>query len=70
MAMTERVKRLRAQSLEAVESLSSERAELITEFYQQLQGFSSAPVQRAMAFQYLLDHKTVCINPDELIVGE
>ena len=35
MAMTERVKMLRNQSLEAVETLSSERAELLTAFYHQ-----------------------------------
>ncbi len=32
MSMSERVKKLRQQSLEAVETLSSERAELMTEF--------------------------------------
>jgi pyruvate formate-lyase/glycerol dehydratase family glycyl radical enzyme len=70
MAMTERVKKLRAQSLEAVESLSSERAELLTACYQQAQGLISTPVQRARAFQHLLEHKAVNIFPGELIVGE
>ena len=70
MAMTERVKSLRAQSLAARESLSSERAELLTAFYQQPQGLVSTPVQRALAFQYLLAHKAVTILPGELIVGE
>ena len=32
MSMSERVKKLRRQSLEAVETLSPERAELMTEF--------------------------------------
>ena len=36
MSMTERVARLRRQSLEAVETISTERAELITEFYRQI----------------------------------
>jgi pyruvate formate-lyase/glycerol dehydratase family glycyl radical enzyme len=70
MAMTERVMKLRAQSLEAVESLSSERAELMTQFYQEIPGLISTPVQRALAFQHLLDHKAVYIYPGELIVGE
>ncbi len=70
MAMSERVKRLRTQSLEAVESLSSERAELLTKFYQGAQGLVSTPVQRALVFQYLLEHKAVNIYPGELIVGE
>ena len=30
----------------------------------------SAPVRRALAFQYLMEHKTICINEGELIVGE
>ena len=70
MGMTERVRRLRSQSLEAVESISSERAELMTIFYQQAQGLISTPVQRALAFQHQMEHKTLCINPGELIVGE
>ena len=70
MAMTERVKSLRAQSLAARESLSSERAELLTAFYRQPQGLVSTPVQRALAFQYLLARKAVTILPGELIVGE
>ena len=70
MAMTQRVRQLRSSSLQAVESLSSERAELLTEFYQQRRGVTSTPVQRALAFQYLLEHKAVSIFPGELIVGE
>jgi pyruvate formate-lyase/glycerol dehydratase family glycyl radical enzyme len=71
MAMSERVARLRQQSLDAVPSISSERAELLTEFYQQNTGRTmSAPVHRALAFQYLMEHKTICINEGELIVGE
>jgi formate C-acetyltransferase len=70
MTMTERVKKLRQQSLETIETLSSERAELMTAFYQQDLGPISTPVQRALSFQYLMDHKTICINDGELIVGE
>ncbi len=71
MSLTPRVQQLRQQSLAAVESLSSERAELMTAFYQE-QGkrLVSVPVQRALSFQYLLEHKTICINAGELIVGE
>jgi pyruvate formate-lyase/glycerol dehydratase family glycyl radical enzyme len=70
MSMTERVKKLRQQSLETNETLSSERAALLTDFEQQELGLVSQPVHRAMAFRYLLEHKAICINPDELIVGE
>jgi trans-4-hydroxy-L-proline dehydratase len=74
MSMTDRVRELRQQSLDAKETLSSERAELLTDFYLQ-DAASAAPVQsiavqRALAFQYLLEHKTVTIGEDELIVGE
>jgi pyruvate-formate lyase len=70
MAITHRVTRLRQQSLDAVPTLSSERAELMTEFYRTHTGLMSTPVQRALSFQYLLEHKTICIHPGELIVGE
>ena len=70
MSMTERVRKLRQQSLEAHETLSAERALLMTEFYRQNLGLLSVPVQRALAFQYLMEHKTIYIGEGELIVGE
>jgi len=70
MAISERVARLRQQSLEAVPAISTERAELLTEFYRQSRELVSIPVQRALAFRYLMEHKTICINDGELIVGE
>jgi trans-4-hydroxy-L-proline dehydratase len=70
MTISERVMKLRKQSLESVETLSSERAELLTEFSRQDTGLVSVPVKRALAFKYLLEHKTICINEGELIVGE
>ncbi len=70
MSMSERVVRLRQQSVEAVPTLSTERAELLTEFYRRDRGAVSPPVQRALAFQYLMAHKAICINEGELIVGE
>ena len=70
MSLSERVTRLRQQSLDAVPTLSTERAELTTEFYQQDLGPTSAPVHRALAFKYLMERKAICINDGELIVGE
>ena len=70
MTMTERVVRLRQQSLDAQPTLSSERAELLTEFHIQNVGPVSAPVFRALAFKHLMEHKTICINEGELIVVE
>ncbi len=43
----------------------------MTEFYQSDAAQEvSAPVRRALAFQYILEHKKICINEGELIVGE
>jgi pyruvate formate-lyase/glycerol dehydratase family glycyl radical enzyme len=71
MVISERVKRLREQSLNATENISAERAMLITNFYKSEQSRGlSAPVLRAKAFEYLLNNKVICINEGELIVGE
>ncbi len=69
--MNERIKKLRQNSLDAVETISAERARLITNFYKsdESRGWS-VPVQRAKAFYHLLKNKHICINDDELIVGE
>ena len=69
--MNERIKKLRQQSLDAENLICAERARLLTEFYKSpgSQGIS-IPRQRALAFKFLMEHKTICINPGELIVGE
>jgi len=69
--VNERVKQLREQSVSIEPYVSLERAVLLTEFYQRedTEGMPT-PVRRARAFQYLLENKTICINPGELIVGE
>jgi formate C-acetyltransferase len=69
--MNARVRRLRRQSVETHPYISSERAELMTQFYQSGAAWcESVPVTRAMAFQHLMEHKTVYIGDGELIVGE
>jgi formate C-acetyltransferase len=70
MKMTERVARLSEQSRDAVPTLSTERAELLTEFYERSRRTASPAVERALAFEYLMERKSICINEDELIVGE
>jgi formate C-acetyltransferase len=69
--MNEKIKKLREQSLDAGNRICTERARLVTEFYKtpEAQGIS-VPKQRILAFKYLMEHKTICINPGELIVGE
>ncbi|UCC75232.1 MAG: glycyl radical protein [Gemmatimonadota bacterium] len=68
--MSERVSRLRQNSLDAKPSVSSERAELVTEFYEKQTGALSAPTLRALAFKHLMENKAICILDGELIVGE
>ncbi len=71
MILSERVKKLKEESLNAVEKLSPERAILITQFYKsdEARGLS-APVLRAKAFEYLLRNKKLYVGDGELIVGE
>jgi len=69
--MNNRIKQLRKNSLEAVNYISTERAELLTEFYNNTDAKSvSVPVMRAMAFQHILENKKIWIGEGELIVGE
>ncbi len=68
--MNDRVKKLRQQSIDAVPCISTERAELVTEAYREYSGKVSIPMLRALTFKHLMENKTVCINQDELIVGE
>jgi len=69
--MSERVAKLRQQSVETKPYISAERAELMTDFYQgDVPMRESVPVARALAFKHLMENKTICINDGELIVGE
>ena len=70
--LSERVSRLRHRSHTTKPFISSERAELVTEFYRSLSSASAASsaVRRALAFEYLLGRKAVHIGEGELIVGE
>ena len=71
MILSERVKMLREESLNAAEKLSTERALLITQFYNSDEAREvSAPVKRAKAFEYLLRNKKLYVGEGELIVGE
>jgi len=67
--MNQRVAKLRRQSLDTMPRITTERAELMTEFYRRA-GAHSIPVLRAMAFQHLMEHQTIYIGQGELIVGE
>lgn len=68
--MTERIQQLRIQSLNAVNTLSAERALLVTEYYKKADRNLPIPILRARAFEHIMLNKKICINPGELIVGE
>jgi formate C-acetyltransferase len=69
--LNERIARLREESVTTRPYLSTERAELITRFYQgPVPRQCSPPVTRAKAFLHLMEEKTIFIGPEELIVGE
>jgi len=71
MIISDRVKKLREQSLSAVEKISAERALLMTHFYKSDEARELSPaVKRAKAFEYLLKNKKIYIGEGELIVGE
>ncbi|MBV1817060.1 glycyl radical protein [Bacteroidales bacterium MSK.15.36] len=68
--MTERVKKLREQSLNAVPYISMERAEAVNRVYKKYEGAVSTPVLRALVLKEIMSTKKLCINDGELIVGE
>jgi formate C-acetyltransferase len=70
MTMNERTQRLRQESLDAVPTISEERAVLLTGFYRENLGRWSVPVMRAKAFAHLCERKSIWIGEGELIVGE
>lgn len=68
--MTERVKKLRQESLNAVPRISMERAQIESDVYKKYEGKVSIPVLRALVLKELMSKKKLCINKGELIVGE
>ncbi len=69
--MNARVGQLRDECLNAPASVSGERARLLTAFYTHLDPEAHPiPIQRALAFRYLVEHQSIHIGDGELIVGE
>ena len=69
--MNQRIKKLREQTVNTKPYITPERAILMTEFYKSdIANRVSAPVKRALAFKYLMENKTICLNEGELVVGE
>lgn len=68
--INERIARLREESVNADVKISDERAKLVTEFYKSGEASGkSMPVQRAMAFKYLMEHASLPVEDGQLIVG-
>ena len=69
--MNERIRNLRQHSLDIKPFVSVEGVSLMTEFYKSdAVGRVTVPVERALAFKYLLENKELYIHPGELIVAE
>lgn len=68
--MNERVRKLRKQSMEAIPHIDIERAKLVTQAYKKYEGSVSVPELRALTFKYYMENRSLCINEDELIIGE
>ena len=69
--LSERIAKLRDESVHTRPYISSQRAELLTDFYASGEFERHAvPIARAKAFQYIMENKTIYIGDGELIVGE
>lgn len=66
--LNERLQRMKKRCLETRPNITPERLRLATEAYQKYAG-EAVPVFRAKVLAYVLDHMTILINDDELIVG-
>jgi len=68
--INDRIAKLRDESVNSEVRISVERAKLITEFYRSdLWKGKSIPVQRALAFKYLMEHVSLPVEDGQLIVG-
>ncbi|MCF6097282.1 glycyl radical protein [Thermovorax subterraneus] len=68
--INERIAKLREESVKAQVKISAERAKIITEFYKSgIAKDESIPVQRAMAFKYLMERVSLPVEEGQLIVG-
>ncbi|HYW79665.1 MAG TPA: pyruvate formate lyase family protein, partial [Thermoguttaceae bacterium] len=69
--MNQRVAQLRQQSIDTKPYISTERAELVTAFYQSdLARKVSTPVARALCFKHIVENREIYIGDGEWIVGE
>jgi len=68
--INDRIAKLRDESVNTEVKISSERARLVTEFYKKdMARGKSIPVQRALAFKYLMENVSLPVEDGQLIVG-
>lgn len=68
--ITNRVERLKKESVNTIPRISIERAQAVTRVYKEHLGSISSPELRALAFKEIMETKTIYIGKGELIVGE
>ncbi len=68
--MNPRIQRLRKASVEAIPSISIERALIETNFYKENYGRHSIPILRALNYKAICEQHTIYLGNDELILGE
>lgn len=68
--LTERVQRLRDESLNSTPHIWIDRAKYVTDVYKKHFGEVSIPVLRALSFYEIMEKKDIYIGEGELIVGE
>ncbi|MXS78451.1 hypothetical protein ABF87_10875 [Nitrosomonas sp. JL21] len=69
--MNSRIEDLRKKTREKPVTISHERAQLVTSFYETYVSMGeSITVQRALCLKHILENKKICIDDNELIVGE
>lgn len=68
--MNERIRKLRALSVNTPPHIDMERAKIMTETYRRDEGVLSVPQLRAQALKDYFSQKTLYLGEGELIVGE
>ena len=68
--MNERIRKLRALSVNTPPHIDMERAKIMTETYRREEGVLSVPQLRAQALKDYFSQKTLYLGEGELIVGE
>ena len=66
--VTERILKLRQETLDEPRYLTVEQAKLITQMYKE-HSTESVPMKRAYALKASMEHLEICIHEGELIVG-